>query len=167
MTRFDKKPELIARLKDTFHNNILEVSDFRDDLTVVVDSVALLRIMEFLKTDNDFRMNYFVDVCGADYLPRSPRFEVVYHLYSTFNRQRIRVKVRVNDKETVPSVTGLWDAANWPERETFDMFGITFEGHPDMRRIYLAEDWEGFPLRKDYPLRGYKDKYNPFGEEKE
>ncbi len=167
MTRFDKKPELMARLKDTFHNNIIDIADFRGDLTVVVEKGALVRLMEFLKTDSDFRMNYLVDVCGADYLPRSPRFEVVYHLYSTFNRQRIRVKVRVNDKETVPSVTGVWSAAGWPERETYDMFGVVFEGHPDMRRIYLAEDWEGYPLRKDYPLRGYKDKYNPFGEEKE
>src|SRR3990172_2110546 len=118
MTRFDKKPELIARLKDTFHNNIIEISHFRDDLTVVVDPVALVRLMEFLKTDNDFRMNYLVDVCGADYLPRAPMFEVVYHLYSIFNRQRIRVKVRVNDKESVPSVTGVWAAAGWSERET-------------------------------------------------
>lgn len=167
MARFDKTPELASRLRDTFHNNILDVSDFRGDLTIVVDKAALLRAMEFLKTDGAFRMNYLVDVCGADYPSRSPRFEVVYHLYSTFNRQRIRVKVRVNDRETVPTVTGLWSAANWPERETYDMFGIIFDGHPDMRRIYLAEDWEGYPLRKDYPLRGYKDKYNPFGEEKE
>ena len=81
-------------------------------------------------------------------------------------KHRIRVKVRVRADEPVPTVSDLWQGADWPEREAFDMFGIVFEGHPNLKRIYLPQDWVGYPLRKDYPLRGYKDRYNPFGEEK-
>ena len=112
-------------------------------------------------------MNYLVDVIGVDHYPETPRFGVVYHIYSISRKLRLRLKVRLNDGETVPSGTSVWPGADWPEREAYDMFGIVFEAHPDLRRIYLAPDWEGYPLRKDYPLRGYKDRYNPFGVDKE
>ena len=110
-------------------------------------------------------MTYLSDVCGVDYYPKTPRFEVVYHMLSINKKLRLRLKVRLAEGEKVDSVTGVWRSANWYEREAFDMFGIEFEGHPDPRRIYLAEDWEGHPLRKDYPLRGFKDNLNPNGEE--
>lgn len=167
MSRMTTQPELIQKLKDAFRSDIVEVSEFRGDVTVLIDRNAVVRVLGFLKSDPDFRMNYLVDVLGVDYLPRTPRFEVVYHLYSVQKKHRIRVKACVGENETVPSATALWASADWAEREAYDMFGIVFEGHPGLKRIYLAEDWEGFPLRKDYPLRGYKDRYNPFGEEKE
>src|SRR3990172_8011755 len=89
-------------------------------------------------------------------------FEVVYHLYSIPFKNRLRIKVRVREDETVPSVTSLWRSADFAERETFDMFGIVFEGHPNLKRIYMPMEWEGYPLRKDCPLTGFKDRYNPF-----
>jgi NADH-quinone oxidoreductase subunit C len=88
----------------------------------------------------------------VDYPERRPRFDVVYNLYSVSKSHRIRLKVRVDDGESVPSVTSVWSTANWHEREVFDMFGIRFDGHPDLRRILMPEDWEGHPLRKDFPL---------------
>ena len=105
------------------------------------------------------------DICGVDHYPETPRFEAVYHLYSLPNRWRVRIKCRLGDPPEVPSVTGVWRTANWHEREAWDMYGIRFLGHPDLRRIYMWEGFEGFPQRKDFPLRGYKDKLNPFGAE--
>ncbi len=97
-----------------------------------------------------------MDVTAVDWDLREPRFDVVYHLYSIPLNHSLRIKVGVDDGEAVPSLTGLWHAANWGERETYDMFGIAFEGHPDLRRILLPEDWEdGFPLRKDFAIGGY------------
>ncbi|MBI5492039.1 MAG: NADH-quinone oxidoreductase subunit C [Deltaproteobacteria bacterium] len=162
----EKEELLINKVKSTFRDDVLETSVYRGDVTHVVDKKALRAVCNFLKTDPELKMNFLVDIAGVDYHPETPRFEVVYHLYSITRKHRICIKVRVNDGEPVPSVTSIWPGADWPEREAYDMFGIVFEGHPDLKRIYLAEDWEGFPLRKDYPLKGYKDRYNPYGEEK-
>ena len=159
--------ELLKKVKDNFRNGVLDAALFRGEATVLVDRNVLRAVCSFLKTDPETRMNYLVDVLGVDYYPAVPRFEVVYHFYSIPKKHRIRVKVKLSDGETVPTVTDMWSGANWPEREAYDMFGIVFEGHPNLKRIYLADDWEGFPMRKDYPLRGYKDRYNPFGEDKE
>jgi len=106
-----------------------------------------------------------IEVTAADYLPRQPRFEVVYHLLSVRNRQRLRVKVRVDDGEAVPTIQGVWKGAGWPEREVWDMFGIVFDGHPDLRRLLTPEDWEGHPARKDYPVQIDKaaQTYSPLG----
>ena len=142
-------------------------SVFKDEVTHLVKKTALVSICEFLKTDPVLRMNYLVDVIGVDCTPASPRFEVVYHLYSIPQRHRVRLKLKVAEGESVPTVTGVWPGADFPEREAYDMYGIIFDGHPNLKRIYMAPDWQGHPLRKDYPLRGYKDQYNPFGEEKE
>lgn len=159
--------EILKKVKDNFRHSVLEALLFRGEAAVLVDKNVLRAVCNYLKTDPDMKMNYFVDVLGVDYHPAAPRFEVVYHLYSIPKKHRIRVKVKLSEGESVPTVTDMWSAANWPEREAYDMFGIVFEGHPNMKRIYLADDWEGFPMRKDYPLRGYKDRYNPFGEDKE
>lgn len=157
---------VVKKIKEAFAGSILETAIFRNEVTHVVKKDALLDICRFLKGDKDLKMNYLSDVVGVDYHPRTPRFEVVYHLYSIPRKHRLRLKIRVEDNEKVPSITGLWKAADCAEREAFDMFGIIFEGHPNLKRMYLADDWEGFPLRKDYPLKGYKDEYNPFGEDK-
>jgi NADH-quinone oxidoreductase subunit C len=166
MAPVDKDSVVVKRLKDRFASSILETTVFRGEVTHIVKKEALLDVCRFLKSEKDLKMDFLSDVLGVDYHPRTPRFEVVYLLYSTANKIRLRLKIKVEDGETVPSVTALWRSANCAERETFDMFGIVFDGHPELKRIYLPLDWEGFPLRKDYPLRGYKDKYNPYGEEK-
>lgn len=157
---------LVDKFKSSCMHGIIETSVFRNEVTHVVRRESIRDICRFLKTNPEFNMDYLVDVLGVDYCGETPRFEVVYHIYSIRKKQRIRLKLRVNEGESVPSITTVYAGADWPEREVYDMFGIVFEGHPDLRRIYLAGDWEGHPLRKDYPLRGYKDEYNPCGEDK-
>ncbi|MFQ5427777.1 MAG: NADH-quinone oxidoreductase subunit C [Thermodesulfobacteriota bacterium] len=163
----DKKKLLVDKVVSAFRDDIISTTVFRGDVTHLVKKTAIQGLCTYLATAEGLKMNYLVDIAGVDYLHRAPRFEVVYHLYSTSTKLRICLKVGLAEGESVPSVTDIWSAANFPEREAYDMFGIVFSGHPDLRRIYLDEDWEGFPLRKDYPLRGYKDEYNPFGEEPE
>lgn len=125
----------------------------------------LVAFCRFLKEHPALRFDFLSDICGVDHYPEMPRFEAVYHLYSLPNKWRVRIKCRLGDPPQVPSVTGVWRTANWHEREAWDMYGIRFEGHPDLRRIYMWEGFEGFPQRKDFPLRGYRDKLNPFGAE--
>jgi len=163
----DKKSLLIDKVVSVFRDDIVSTSVYRGDVTHVVKNRAIKSLCGYLKTAAGLKMNYLVDIAGVDYLDRVPRFEVVYHLYSIATKLRIALKVELNDGESIASVTDIWRAANFPEREAYDMFGIIFAGHPDLRRIYLDEEWEGFPLRKDYPLKGYKDEYNPFGEERD
>lgn len=119
-------------------------------------------MIEVLKTLRDqFGYRYLIDVTAVDHLPNEPRFEVVYHLWCHAERRLIRVKTyALGDPPAVSSVVGLWSTANWHERECFDMFGIVFEGHPDLRRILLWEGFEGHPLRKDYPVEGKDEKRN-------
>jgi len=102
---------------------------------------------------NTLGFDLLAEITAVDYLPREPRYDVVYHLVSIANRQRLRLKVRVAAGGTIPTVQGLWPSAGWPEREVWDLFGIVFEGHPDLRRILMPDDWEGHPLRKDYPVQ--------------
>lgn len=126
---------------------------FRDQWAVVVRTEALREVMEALRDRWGFR--YLIDVTAVDFHPRIPRFQVVYHLWCHERNALLRVKTWVeNDPPRVPSMTALWATANWHERECFDLFGIHFDGHPDLRRILLPETWEGHPLRKDYPTEG-------------
>ena len=127
---------------------------------------VVVELCWFLKEDPELRFNFLSDICGVDRYPQKPRFEMVYHLYSIPLKWRLRIKCRVDDPPRIPSMVGVWKTANWHEREAYDMYGIIFDGHPDLRRIYMWEEFEGYPMRKDFPLRGYKDAYNPFGEEK-
>lgn len=157
---------LIKNIKERFNSSIIDTIIFRNEVTHVIKKDNLLQICKFLKDDPQMQFNFLVDVVGVDYFPQKPRFEIVYHLYSIPKKHRIRLKIKVDENETVPSLVSVWKAADWAEREVYDMFGLVFENHPSLKRIYLSQDWEGFPLRKDYPLRGYKDQYNPFGEEK-
>ncbi len=157
--------DVIAIITAKFGDAIIDSHRFRGDDTVVVKKERLLDLCDFLKRDRAMDFDYLLDVCGVDYLPREPRFEVVYHLSSVARKHRLRVRTRLADGEHVDSVTPIWATADWTERETYDMFGIHFDGHPDLKRIYMADDWKGYPLRKDFPERGYKDEYQPFGEE--
>jgi NADH-quinone oxidoreductase subunit C len=143
----------VGRLRDTFPDAVLEVTTFRDELTITIARETIVGICRFLRDDPDLRYDFLADLCGVDWLgKREPRFEVVYNLYSVPRADRIRVKVRVPDGAEVPSVTTVWPTANWHEREVFDMFGVRFTGHPELQRILMPEDWEGHPLRKDYPV---------------
>jgi len=133
-----------------------EVGASVDFATIYVPAASLLDTCRALLEAPALRFNVLVEVTAADYLPREPRFEVVYHLLSIPNRQRLRVKVRVGSNEidgVVPTVQGIWPAAGWPEREVWDMFGIVFAGHGDLRRLLMPDDWDGHPLRKDYPVQ--------------
>lgn len=167
MSPADTNTVLVDKVRAAFRDKILATTVHRGEVTHLVCASALRSVCTFLKTDSDLRMNFCADVVGVDYMGEDPRFEVVYHFYSIPKKHRIRIKVRVNEGEILPSVTSIWAGADWAEREVYDMFGIVFEGHPNMKRIYLADDWEGFPLRKDYPVRGYKDRYNPYGVDRE
>lgn len=160
-----KKVDIISKIKGRFGDAIVDSHSFRGDDTVVVKRERLKDLCSYLKSDPELDFDYLLDVCGVDYAQREPRFDVVYHLSSIRKKHRVRVKTMVDEGEKVDSVTSVWGTADWTERETYDMFGIEFEGHPDLKRIYMADDWKGHPLRKDYPERGYKDHYNPFGEE--
>lgn len=140
------------KLKGKFSDSILAVIEFRGEFTFIIKKEALLTICEFLKNDPDLQYNFLSDVCGVDYPEREKRFEVVYNLYSIPRRWRVRLKVNIGEGESVPSVTSIWSSANWHEREVFDMFGVKFDNHPDLRRILMPDDWVGHPLRKDFPL---------------
>lgn len=143
--------EMVVVLKDRFGQAILEIVD-EPDLTILVDKENILEICRSLQDSPELDFSFLSDLCGVDYPDRTPRFEVVYHLYSISQNHRLRVKAKVGENESISSVESIWKAANWHEREVFDLLGIRFENHPDLRRILLPEDWEGHPLRKDYPL---------------
>jgi len=142
----------LEKLKEKFTKSILEVAEFRGELAIVLRKEDIVPICQFLRDDPELSYNFLSDLCGVDWPEREPRFDVVYNLYSIEKNHRVRLKVQVDEGESVPSVTSVWSGANWFEREVFDMFGIRFDGHPDLRRILMPEDWEGHPLRKDFPL---------------
>ena len=131
----------------------LEAGRSIDFATLYVPSDRLVETCRALRDTPGLGFNVLAEVTAADYLPQVPRFEVVYHLLSIPNRARLRLKVRVADGGTVPTVQGIWPSAGWLEREVWDMFGVVFDGHPDLRRLLMPEDWEGHPQRKDYPVQ--------------
>lgn len=146
--------DLLAR----FAGHVLAVSEDRGEATAIVDRAGLLEIFRHLRDDPACAFDMLLDVTAVDYLGRRPRFEIVYHLLSLDRNDRIRVKVPLEEADLVlPSVVPLWAGADWLERETFDLYGVRFDGHPNLKRIYLYEEFEGHPLRKDYP----KEKRQP------
>jgi NADH-quinone oxidoreductase subunit C len=156
---------VLERLRSTLPNAISGSSEFRGDLSIVVTREAIVDVARFLRDDPELRYNFLENLCGVDYLGRDPRFEVVYHLLSHANRHRVCLKVGVPEQDpSLPSLTPLWSTANWQERETYDMFGLVFTGHPSLTRILMPDDWEGFPLRKDVPL-GYEEVAFTFNEQ--
>jgi len=144
----------VEKLKEKFPNSISEVSTFRGEVTVTVSKGEIFEICKFLHSDPDFQYHLLTDLCGLDFFPETPRFGVAYLLCSLKNNHRLRLKTRVEERESIPSVESIWKVANWYEREVYDLFGIRFENHPDLRRILLWDGYEGYPLRKDYPAEG-------------
>jgi NADH-quinone oxidoreductase subunit C len=139
-------------------NAIEEVIEFRGETTIVVPRKILRTVAEHCRDHAELQFNLLTDATCVDRFPHEPRFELSYHLVSIPRRDKIRLKVRLSGSDAVvDSLVPVWPGANWLEREIFDLFGIRFEGHPDLRRILLPEDWEGYPLRKDYPVEGYRD----------
>lgn len=142
---------LTERLRSRFGDSIREFSTYLGQNFLVADLAAVIPILEFLKIEEEFE--YLVDITAVDYPKREKRFDLAYILYRfPPHNERIRVKTFVADGESVPTATGIHAGANWLEREVFDMFGIRFEGHPDMKRILLPEEWQGYPLRKEYGI---------------
>jgi NADH-quinone oxidoreductase subunit C len=153
---------VVEKLKAQFADGVQEVTEAHGELTVVVSRDQIVDICRLLKTDPDLRYDLLLDVAGVDYLGHELRFEVVYHLCSLPHNSRLRLKVRVPESDAVvPSVVTVWSTANWHEREAFDMLGIRFSGHPDLRRIYMPDDYPGHPLRKDFPPLGPDVEVNP------
>ncbi len=137
-------------------NDVLETEVNRvDELSITVRAPSIVKVMTFLRDDATCRFKQLVDVCGVDWPERELRFDVVYHLLSMKHNQRIRVKVATDEATPVPSVTGVFSSAGWFERETWDLYGVIFSDHPDLRRLLTDYGFEGHPLRKDFPLTGY------------
>lgn len=150
-------PLAVRKLKERDPNGVAEVISFRGETTVVLPRNRLLNLAELLKSDPELDFAFLSDMTAVDRFPIEPRFEVNYHLTSLTYRQRLRLQVRVTTKDaSVPSVTGIWPTANWHEREIWDLMGVRFEGHPNLTRILMPDDWEGHPHRKDYPVEGYR-----------
>jgi NADH-quinone oxidoreductase subunit C len=147
-------PAFISSLQAALPGAVTQVSYWVGDWTVIVAVGPMLDALRHLRDAPDASFDLCSDVTATDWPPRAERFDVIYCLFSTRHKHRVRVKVKVGEHQPIPSVTGIWPAANWLEREVYDMFGVNFTGHPDRRRILMPEDWQGFPQRKDYPLEG-------------
>jgi NADH-quinone oxidoreductase subunit C len=152
----EKLHEFVNKLKEENPAWVTEVKDALGEVTVTVPRESIVDVCWVLKTTHGFDM--LADLCGADRgVEEDPRFEVNYHLFSTKHHNRLRLKVLLSEDEpNVKSVVSVWKTANWHERETYDLVGVIFDGHPDLRRILLPSDFDGHALRKDYPLRGYE-----------
>jgi NADH-quinone oxidoreductase subunit C len=147
-------PAFISTLQAALPGAVEHVSLWVGDWSIVVPASRLLQVMTHLRDTPGAAFDFCSDVTANDWPPRAERFDLIYCLYSTTLRHRVRVKTRAADGHGVPSVAGIWPAANWFEREIFDLFGIRFDGHPNMRRLLMPDDWQGHPQRKDYPLEG-------------
>jgi NADH-quinone oxidoreductase subunit C len=157
---------VVALVQEKLGDRVRDVAEGPDCTTLVIDRESLIDLAMYLRDEPRLRFDRLVDVCGVDYLSqeRTPRFAVVCHVYSPSLHRYLRLRVPVEeDDPRVPSLTGVWAGADWFERETFDLFGIQFDGHPDLKRILMPDDWEGFPLRKDYvqSLEAIEFSFNP------
>jgi NADH-quinone oxidoreductase subunit C len=152
-----KNHPAVARLL-AWNPQVVEGVKFdRDEMSIYVERSAIREACVLLKEDSVCPFNVFSDLTCVDWYPSEPRFEVIYHLLSIANKERVRLKVKLNSSSSaLESITSIWPGANYFEREVFDLFGIRFTGHPYLRRILMPEDWEGYPLRKDYPVEGYR-----------
>lgn len=144
---------MTERVQDTFPTAVLRTQEICGELQIILAAEQIEAVAQFLRDDPALEYVFLEQLCGVDYLGRDPRFEVVYHLFSLEHCHRICLKVGVSEAHPhVPTLTTLWPTANWQERETFDMFGIIFDGHPRLDRILLPDDWIGYPQRKDVPI---------------
>src|SRR5690606_29586524 len=152
----EKLHNYVEKIKEANAGFVDSVNEAFGEVTVVVPAAHIVEVCRFMRDEHGFDM--LADLCGADRGPEEdPRFEVNYHLFSTTHFNRLRLKVLLpEDNAVVETVTGVWKTANWHERETYDLVGVKFAGHPDLRRILLPSDFDGHALRKDYPLRGYE-----------
>lgn len=148
-------PPFIPALQAALPGAVTALSYYLGDWTIIVPAREIVATAQYLHDAPEAQFDYLSDLTASDWPPRTDaRFDVVYCLYSIRLRHRVRLKVRVSERDPLPSVTGIWPGANWLEREVWDMFGVHFTGHPDRRRILMPEDWQGHPQRKDYPLEG-------------
>ncbi len=148
-----EKKKVVKALRDKFPKKIKEISAPLGDDTILIERDALLEIVKFLKQD-PYTFSMLLDLTCVDYKDRDERFQMVYHLFSLSNNQRLRIKTSLPEEDpSIDSLTSFWKNANWLEREVYDMFGVQFTGHPDLRRIFMWDEFEGYPLRKDYHLR--------------
>jgi NADH-quinone oxidoreductase subunit C len=146
-------PLSVEGLKQRFAEDALSALEFRGELTLIVPAERIVDVCHRLKTDPEYGFNVCMDISAVDHLPRQPRFDVNYHLANVPSGQRLRVKVMLPGPDpVVESVTSVWGTADWWEREVYDLMGVVFTGHPDLRRIEMPEDWEGHPHRRDYPV---------------
>ena len=157
----DLKELFTKKLTEKFPQINFDITDYKDQLAVTFDKEHIVTVSDFLKNEEELQFKLCEDVTAVDWanLPagrqgRKNRFTVVYHIFSLKLNLRIRLKTDVDESESVESVSSIWKTANWHERETYDMYGITFKNHPDLRRMYMPEEFEYHPLRKDFPLMG-------------
>ncbi|MEE2859719.1 MAG: NADH-quinone oxidoreductase subunit C [Paracoccus sp. (in: a-proteobacteria)] len=151
----DALDQLAEHIRTRRPAEVVDTSIAHGDLTVTATAAGILDLIEFLRSDSSCRFSTLIDITAVDYPSRQQRFDVVWHFLSMYQNQRIRVKVAIREDEMLPSLTRIHPSANWFEREVFDMFGILFTGHPDMRRILTDYGFAGHPLRKDFPTTGY------------
>ena len=152
-----KSHPALGRLVEWKASVVQAVKFDRDELTIWIEKDAIREVCAILRDSPDCPFNYLCDVTCVDWHPSEPRFEVVYHLLAIAKKERVRLKVRLDGSSpALESVTSVWPAANFYEREVFDLFGVRFSGHPNLKRIMMPDDWEGHPLRKDYPVEGYR-----------
>ena len=155
--------QIIEQINTTLPGSIEAQTEYRNEVQLYVNKERFPDLMKLLRNDSKLNYDLLIDVTGIDRLPDTPRFELVYVLFSIEHNRRLIVKLKVNENETVPSMTAIWKSADWAEREVFDLFGIQFSNHPDLRRILTWDNFEGHPLRKDFPLRGkdFNKKFDP------
>jgi len=145
----------VQRLRAAMPAAVEGVSSHRDQVTVRIPKDQWVVAAQFLRDDPECSFEMMLDLTAADYPPRPQRFDIIAHLYSLSKGHLLRIKTGVAEGDSVDTLTVVWKTSNWYEREVYDMFGVQFAGHPDLRRILMPEDWVGYPLRKDYPLAGY------------
>jgi NADH-quinone oxidoreductase subunit C len=151
----DLKDLIPQKLKENLPDVNFEISDYKDELTIKVNNKRIVDVCKFFKEDPDLQFNYCSDVTAVDWAKRKNRFTVVYNIFSLNLSSRLRLKADVDESDcSIDSVSSVWGSANWHERETYDMYGIKFNNHPDLRRMYMPEEFEHHPLRKDFPLMG-------------
>jgi NADH-quinone oxidoreductase subunit C len=156
MEQLKDAPEIMA-LSKANSQGVTDAKYDRDELSIYVDRAFIREAVALLRDDATLRYNYLCDVTCVDWYPNEPRFEVIVHMLSMANKSRVRLKVRLHgDDAVLDSLTPIFPSANFFEREVFDLFGVRFEGHPFLRRIMMPDDWKGHPLRKDYPVEGYR-----------
>ena len=143
---------VVSKIKGSFSNAVVDVVEHRGETTVIVKKEDIVALCSFLKEQG---FNFLTDLTAVDLFGKTPRFMMVYQLQNLSSAERLRLKCPVEEGDArIETVSGVWSTANWLEREVYDLFGITFDNHPNMRRILMPDDWEGHPLRKDYPVQG-------------